>query len=108
MKGSALVALPAEIPILPSLIAEVVPPDDWWAVSLPLPHQVAPGTRVRVAAGESLMEGVVVGEMHDNGFQLTASVAFAPRDAPLVATSAADSAIVVMIGPVDPIVATGG
>ena len=106
--GSALTAIPAETPVLPGLVAEVVPPDGWWAVSLPLPHRVAPGTRVRVVAGESFVEGVIVGEMHDDGFRLTASVAFAPGDAPLVAAGTADSALVVMIGPVDPIVATGG
>lgn len=106
--GSALAAIPAGTPVLPNLVAEVVPPAGWWAVSLPLPYRVAPGTRVRIMAAGSLIEGIVAGEMHDDGFQLTASVAFLPDDAQLVAAAAADSALVVMIGPSDQIATAGG
>jgi len=106
--GAALTAIPAGTPVLPNLVAEVVPPTGWWAVSLPLPHRVSPGTHVRVIAGESVVEGLVVGEMHDDGFELTASIAFASDDAQLVAATAANSALVVMVGSSDLIATSGG
>jgi hypothetical protein len=96
--GTATVVIQAGTPILPSLVADIAIPPGWWAVSLPLPQRVAPGTPVRVALNGDFADGVVAGALNDTGYELTAPVAFPPDQASRVVTLAADSTTVVLIG----------
>ena len=97
--GFAATEIAAGTPLVPSLATDIEIPEDWWAVSLPLPYAVAPGRRVRIAIDSAIVEGVLVGDITDTGFQLRGSVAFPAAAAALVASAAAaDDALVVMIG----------
>jgi len=96
--GVAVTDIPAGSPLLPSLVTEATVPVGWWAVSLALPQRAAPGTPVRVTAGDSFADGMVAGGINDAGYELTAPVAFPPESASLVAAMTADSTVVVMIG----------
>ncbi len=88
----------ANDPLLPSLVGEATVPAGWWAVSLPLPTPVAPGTRIRVVLIDGkIIEGVVIDGTIETGYAISGAVAFAPTDAPLVATAASNDALVVMI-----------
>ncbi len=96
--GLAINDIPAGTPVLPSLITTVDVPEDWWVVPLPLPQRVPPGTPIRVALEDEVVEGLIVGEPTDTGFELSGSVAFPSEDAARVAIAAGDNALVVMIG----------
>lgn len=92
--------LAAGDPVLPSSLADVTVPEQWWSVSLPLPVKTAPGTSIRVRqplTGE-LIEGVVVDSGADNGFGVIGMVAFPATHAAKVADAAAADALVVMVG----------
>ena len=93
----AEVGIEAGEPVLPSAVAEIAVPSDWWALPIPVPAQIEPGTRLRaVLAGEAVVEGIVVAPV-DVGFESMAMVAFPPNDAPQVAQAAASNALVVMV-----------
>ncbi len=96
--GVAIADMPAGTPLLPELVTQTVVPEGWWSVSLRLPQVVAPGTPVRISIGTDIIEGVVAGEAAEDGFELLTPVAFVSEDAAAVATAAATSALVVMIG----------
>ena len=98
ISGVAVTNLPPGTPLLPSLLSDQSIPPGWWAVSLPLPDPVTPGTPVRITAGGRSADGVAVAEITDNGFEQTGTVAFPPDVADQVAEMATDSALVVMIG----------
>ena len=98
VSGFAVVDLAAGTPLLPALVTTSAIPDGWWAVPVPLPHRVPPGTPVRVALGEVVVDGMTVGEPDDSGFEIVGSVAFPATDAAQVAMAASTSALVVMIG----------
>ena len=96
--GVAVANVAVGTPLLPELVAAVSVPDGWWAVALNLPHYVAPDTPIRVSLNGAIVEGRVVGEVADNGFELVAPVAFPAEEAAHIAAEAATSALVVMIG----------
>jgi hypothetical protein len=96
--GIAVADLPPGTPLLPAMVTDSVMPDGWWTVMLPLPRRIAPGTSIRVAVGDEVIEGIVSGEMLDDGYEITGPVAFPESQAAAVA-AAASSALVVMIGP---------
>ena len=87
-------------PLLPSLLAEVAVPVDWWSVPLPLPVATAPGTRLRIRQGHNgaFLDGILVETGTDNGYEIVGMVAFPAHDAPKAAAAAADDALVVMVG----------
>ena len=106
--GVAVTEIPAGAPLIPSLVSTITVPEGWWAVSLPLPQPVAPGTPVRVAVdggqpdGGSpdgvFADGVVAGPVTDSGFEIHAPVAFPPDQASLVASISPDRTPDVMVG----------
>jgi hypothetical protein len=96
--GIATAPIPEGTPLLPSLLAEAAVPAGWWSVTLPVSQPVAPGTPIRVAFEDRVADGIVVGSFSDNGYDLTAPVAFPPQQAELVAAIASNSALVVMVG----------
>lgn len=98
VSGNSATEIAANDPLLPSLVGDVTIPTDWWAVALPLPSPVPPGTHVRVVLGDgNVIEGVVIDGTIDTGFALSGTVAFAATDAALVATAVSNDALVVMI-----------
>ena len=96
--GYAVADLTADTPLVPGLVTEVSIPRGWWAVALSLPRRVTPGTAVRVVVGDNVVDGLLIDEPSDNGFEVIGSVAFAPDQATRVAAASADDALVVMIG----------
>jgi len=96
--GISSTAIAADEPLLPSMAGNVLLPGNWWAVSLPLPTPVAPGTHIRVVLADgNIIEGVIIDGVVETGFTTTGTVAFAPDDAPLVALAASNDALVVMV-----------
>ncbi len=106
--GVAVTDIASGTPLVPSLTSESVIPPDWWSVSLPLPYRVAPGTRVRVGLEETMVEGIVAGPISDTGFEVNGPIAFPAAQAAQVAAAAGNSALVVMIGPVEPMGGSSG
>ncbi len=98
IEGPAATAIEAASPLLPASVATTAIPVDWWAVSIPLPSPVAPGVHIRVVLSDgTVIEGIVIDGDIDTGFSTAGTVAFPPTDAPLVAASASNDALVVMI-----------
>jgi hypothetical protein len=108
VSGVAASSIPAGTPLVPSLLTETAIPAGWWSISLPVSRPVAPGTPIRVAFENEIAEGLVVGAVSDNGYEVTAPVAFPPAQADLVARIAPNSALVVMIGSLVPVAGNGG
>lgn len=110
VSGIAASTVAAGDPLLPSLLAEVVVPDGWWTVPIPLPVVAPPGTRLRVRHGSAgeLIDGIVVGAGDANGFEPVGMVAFPADAASTVAAAAANDALVVMLGHDSGAAAPGG
>ena len=100
VSGIAAGRIDAGDPLIPTAVAEVLVPSDWWSIPVPLVAAVAPGTAVRLYSGNGgvILEGIVVEPGIDDGFETVAMVAFAPADAALASAAAASDALVVMIG----------
>jgi hypothetical protein len=97
--GPAAIRLTAGDPVLPSSIGTIPVPSGWWAVEIPIPGTGTVGTELRVILADGrIIEGVVVEAPIDNGFETVGMGAFAPNDAPLVATAAINDALTVMVG----------
>ena len=96
--GYAVVDVPGGTPLLPSMVGAASLPHGWWSVSIRLPHAIGPGTPIRVATGDSVVTGILSGEVVDTGYELLGPVAFPADDAARVAAAAANGAVEVMIG----------
>ncbi len=108
VEGYAVADLTAGTPLLPGLVGSAEVPDGWWSVAMPLPHPIGPGTPIRVTTGETVVTGILSGEVVDTGYEFVGPVAFMPDDAELVAAAAASGAVVVMIGSASSVPAPAG
>ena len=95
--------LPAGEPIVPSAVSGApVIPDGWWSIPVPLSQGAVPGSRVRLIDALSGLEvdGVVVSTGTDDLMSLDTSglVAVPPDTAAAIAISAAEGALVVLLG----------
>ena len=106
--GYAVTDLAAGTPLLPSLVDAVSVPDGWWSVAISLPQSIGPGTPIRVSARDTVVTGILSGEVVDNGYEFVGPVAFPANDAALVAAAAASDTVVVMIGSASSVPASAG
>lgn len=83
-----------------SLSTDSPAPDDWWAISLPVPAATSAGSSVRVLIVTTgrIADGTVVDPPIDDGFRWIALTAFSEGDAAAVAAAVATDEAVVMIG----------
>ncbi len=109
--GLALVDIPAGTPLSPALVGtdSVKPPDNWWALEVPLPPGALPGGTVRLvllpglgAQGEPrVVDGEVMAGMPQdplNPGEPTGLVAIPAEAAAPAAAAVAEGRAVVMIG----------
>ena len=78
------------------------PPDDWWAVPMPLPVGVESGSRVRlILPAGSPVDGVVTTEASEDAFGLdrVGAVAVSAEHADAVAQAVATGSIMVLLRP---------
>jgi len=96
--------VPAGEPIVPSAVSGAATiPEGWWSVPTPLPATAMPGTRIHLVDTVSGFEtdGIVVAAGNDDAMSYGESgmVAVPPESATLIAISANEGTLVILLEP---------